>query len=440
MNKLKQIFVGLGAFQCVLLLIAYLFLFFYKNDLLLIILFVYSLFLGFFIIENKEKKLFANNTSLIFLLFLFLYGVFNCIISYAFLGAISDEIYHPTILYATSIPALLLGMISKKNKAFYPDIYTENIKKDKQSAPANAFKLVLLGILIAYKTYFFYSAGLLFTFNSFGTENRLEMFSNVGQIDIVVGLLIIGLFSYFVYYYKKLSRKTMFFVSGLLFYYIIMQLSVGNRRDFVPILIGIFWVIVNVKRIKFGILGFTAILFAVFIFNYLGTLRHTLGEKGGDKEDNLMITMTSNEFVYPFFTLTYEVEQNKKQPNNYNFNYGTTYLINPILIFIPRAIYPDKPDSLANQFLEKKYGRNKTIGFAYSPVTESFINFGYIGPLLVFFLLGRFLTFIQGYKNQVYNFIVFILIIDFCRSEMSGYLYLVVFISLFFLTKQVKLK
>ena len=93
------------------------------------------------------------------------------------------------------------------------------------------------------------------------------MFSNVGQIDIVVGLLIIGLFSYFVYYYKKLSRKTLFFVSGLLFYYIIMQLSVGNRRDFVPILIGIFWVIVNVKRIKFGILGFTAILFAVFIFN-----------------------------------------------------------------------------------------------------------------------------------------------------------------------------
>ena len=33
MNKLKQMFVGLGAFQCVLLLIAYLFLFFYKNDI-----------------------------------------------------------------------------------------------------------------------------------------------------------------------------------------------------------------------------------------------------------------------------------------------------------------------------------------------------------------------------------------------------------------------
>lgn len=438
MNKLKKMFVGLGAFQCVLLLIAYLFLFFYKSDLLLIILFVYSLFLGFFIIENKEKKLFSNNTSLIFLLFLFLYGVFNCIISYVFLGAISDEIYHPTVFYAISIPALLLGILSKKNKNSYPDIYESNISSDKQSPYANFLKLVLLVILIAYKTYFFYSAGLLFTFNSFGTENRLEMFSNVGQIDIVVGLLIIGLFSYFVYYYKKLSRKTMFFVSGLLFYYIIMQLSVGNRRDFVPILIGIFWVIVNVKRIKFGILGFTAILFALFIFNYLGTLRNTLGEKGGDKEDNLMITMTSNEFVYPFFTLTYEVEQNKKQPNNYNFNYGATYLINPVLFLIPRAIFPEKPDSLANEFLERKYGRNKTIGFAYNPVTESFINFGYVGSFIVFFLIGRFLVFILNYKNQVFNFLIFITLIDFCRGEMGTYLYQFLFVSIFLILHRKK--
>ena len=438
MNKLKKMFVGLGAFQCVLLLIAYLFLFFYKSDLLLIILFVYSLFLGFFIIENKEKKLLANNTSLIFLLFLFFYGVFNCIISYVFLGAISDEIYHPTVFYAISIPALLLGILSKKNKNFYPDIYESNISSDKQSPYANFLKQVLLVILIAYKTYFFYSAGLLFTFNSLGTENRLEMFSNVGQIDIVVGLLIIGLFSYFVYYYKKLSRKTMFFVSGLLFYYIIMQLSVGNRRDFVPILIGIFWVIVNVKRIKFGILGFTAILFAVFIFNYLGTLRNTLGEKGGDKEDNLMITMTSNEFVYPFFTLTYEVEQSKKQPNNYNFQYGTTYLINPILILIPRAIYQGKPNSLANELLERKYGRNKTIGFAYNPVTESFVNFGYFGSFLVFFLLGRFLVFLLNYKNQVFNFLIFITLIDFCRGEMGTYLYQFLFISIFLILHRKK--
>ena len=436
MNKLKKMFVGLGAFQCVLLLIAYLFLFFYKSDLLLIILFVYSLFLGFFIIENKEKKLLANNTSLIFLLFLFFYGVFNCIISYVFLGAISDEIYHPTVFYAISIPALLLGILSKKNKNFYPDIYESNISSDKQSPYANFLKQVLLVILIAYKTYFFYSAGVLFSFSNAGTDSRLEMFSNVGQLDVIVGLFIIGLFSYFVYYYKNLPKKTVLVVSCLLFYYILMQLSVGNRRDFVPIVIGIFWVFVNIKRLKFGIIGFAGILLAIFLFNYLGTLR--AGDNGSNRSQLIYQTMTNNEFVYPFFTLTYEVEQNKKQPNNYNFQYGTTYLINPILILIPRAIYPGKPDSLANEFLERKYGRNKTIGFAYNPVTESFVNFGYFGSFLVFFLLGRFLVFLLNYKNQVFNFLIFITLIDFCRGEMGTYLYQFLFISIFLILHRKK--
>ena len=96
-----------------------------------------------------------------------------------------------------------------------------------------------------------------------------------------------------------------------------MQLSVGNRRDFVPIVIGIFWVFVNIKRLKFGIIGFAGILLVIFLFNYLGTLR--AGDNGSNRSQLIYQTMTNNEFVYPFFTLTYEVEQNKKQPNNYIF-------------------------------------------------------------------------------------------------------------------------
>lgn len=436
MNKLKRIFVGLGAVQCILLLLAYVFLWFYQNDLFLITLFIYSLFLGFFIIQNKEKKLLANNTSLIFLLFLFLYGIFNCVINYVYFDRISDEIYHPTVLYATSIPSLLLGILSKKNKIFYSDIYGENILKDRQTVSYNSIKLILLIILITYKVYFFYSQGLLFTFNLDGIESRLEMFSKVSQIDVVAGLLIIGLFSYFVYYYKNLTRKTVIFVSVLLFFYIFMQLSVGNRRDFVPIIIGIFWVFVNIKKIKFGIFGFFAILFSVFLFNYFGTLR--ANRNYSSRSEIISETLSNNEFVYPFSTLTFEVAEYENAPNRYNFQFGTTYFINPILISIPRAIFPDKPESLANQFLDRKFGRSKTIGFAYNPVTESFVNFGYIGPLFIFFLIGRLFVHLQNHKNQIYNFIIFITLIDFCRGEMGTYMYQSLFISIFLIFHTIK--
>lgn len=215
-----------------------------------------------------------------------------------------------------------------------------------------------------------------------------------------------------------------------------MQLSVGNRRDFIPVLLGIFWVFINIKKLKFGILGFAGILLAIFLFNYLGTLRG--GDNGVNRSQLIYQTMTNNEFVYPFFTLTYEVEQNKKQQNSYNFQYGTTYFINPVLILIPRTIYPEKPDSLANQFLKKKYGKNITIGFAYNPVTESFVNFGYIGSFIVFFLFGRLLVFVLNYKYQIYNFLIFITLIDFCRGEMGTYLYQFLFISIFLILHQKK--
>ena len=117
---------------------------------------------------------------------------------------------------------------------------------------------------------------------------------------------------------------------------------------------------------------------------------------------------------------------------------GRLLLVNPVLILIPRAIYPGKPDSLANEFLERKYGRNKTIGFAYNPVTESFVNFGYVGSFLVFFLLGRFLVFLSNYKNQVFNFLIFITLIDFCRGEMGTYLYQLLFVSIFLLLHRKK--
>lgn len=439
-NNIRKLFVGWGVIQCILILFAYLFLFYYKNDVILISLFVYTLFLGFFMIRNNDGKILANSTALMFLLFIFLYGIFNSIIYYSLEEYIPDEIYTATVLYAVSIPALLLGIVgkNKKNVENYPDIYDKNILNDRQSSISNVIKVFILAIFILYKTIFFYQAGVLFTFNSSGVESRLAMFENVSQLDVVIGLLIIGLFSYFIYYYKNLSKKMIFIISGLLFYYILLQLGAGNRRDFVPIIIAIFWVFINIKRFRFTIFGFIGILFVVFGFNYLGTLRADDGGRGSS--DKIMMTLTSNEFVYPFFTLEFEVEEYQKLRDNYSLYWGTTYIINPILTYIPRAIFPEKPNSLANDFLDRKFGRHKTIGFAYSPVTESFVNFSVFGPLIVFFIIGRIIRRLQGSKNQIFNFIVFITVIDFCRGEFSTYIYQLSFIGLFLVLHSIKKK
>ena len=79
-----------------------------------------------------------------------------------------------------------------------------------------------------------------------------------------------------------------------------------------------------------------------------------------------------------------KLEQNKKQPNNYNFQYGTTYLINPVLILIPRAIYPENQFFGKMNFLKENMGA-QNIGFDLQSCYKSFVNFGYFGSFLVFF-------------------------------------------------------
>jgi hypothetical protein len=70
-----------------------------------------------------------------------------------------------------------------------------------------------------------------------------------------------------------------------------------------------------------------------------------------------------------------------------------------IYTWIPRAIWPDKPSmSEANQFYQVAYGVTEEdyldkVSIAIGVLTEAYINFGWIGVVLIMFLLGIFFDF-----------------------------------------------
>lgn len=429
MNKIKKIFAFTGIIQTILLIIVYGYLFVYPNDILLISLFVYSLFLGFFVIEHRTSKLFANNSAIIFLLFLFLYGIFNSIIYTVLHGRMPKDIYLASLIYALTIPAFIISWYIKK-PIRYDLVYQEQVNEKKVNKSYNAFLLILLTILIGYKSYFFIAIGMFFNPNALIGKSRFDLFENVSQIDVIIGLLISSIFLYFIFYIRKLSRKITFYLGGIFIYYVLLQLSAGNRREFMPMMLGIFWVFINIKKIKFNFFGLVGILTVILFFNYLGTLRSNFFSNKSSTKDDFLITMTSNEFVYPFFTLSFEVDDYLKN-NNYEFKNGETFLTYPIITFIPREVYNEKPISLANSFIKKFYGNKTVIGFAYTPVSEAFINFGVLGPFFIYLIFGYCLAYIQRNKNQILNFIFFTMILDFCRGEIGTFFYQFFFIALF---------
>ena len=72
-----------------------------------------------------------------------------------------------------------------------------------------------------------------------------------------------------------------------------------------------------------------------------------------------------------------------------------------LVTFIPRALWPDKPSvSEANQFYQVAYGLTDadqlhTVSIAVGTVAESFINFGWWGPVLIMIPVGIFFDYFQ---------------------------------------------
>jgi oligosaccharide repeat unit polymerase len=406
--------------QCIFLLALYGTLYFYKNDLVLIVSFFYSLVFGFQAINQRLKTTLTNNSSLIFLLFLFLYGIFNCIISYGLNGEIIHNIYIATVIYAATIPAYIIAVLLIK-PTDYASHYLSNVSQINVSKGYQYFVILALFLLLAFKSYTLQRQGLFFNYALTKSVSRIDLFTEINQSDILAGLLINASFLFFIFYFFALNPKVKIILVILFLYFVAMNMSLGNRRDFAPMVIGIFWVLSCKYKFKFSLAWFLLLICGIFVFLVLGSLR-----SANESESYLDIvnqTLSSNEFVYPFFTLARPVEDYLN--GTQEFLYGTSIFLYPIFFFIPRAIFIDKPYSLASQFVLDYYGGG--MGYAYTPVSEGFLNFGPIGPAILYFFIGLSITKLQFRRDQRAIFIFFSMIPDLCRGEISTFIYQYVF-------------
>jgi hypothetical protein len=83
-------------------------------------------------------------------------------------------------------------------------------------------------------------------------------------------------------------------------------------------------------------------------------------------------------------------------PSKVPYQYGSLYSYIAVT-FVPRFLWPDKPSvNDANHWYQVSYGLTdphqlSTVSIAVGTVAESYINFGWFGPVLIIFPLGIFL-------------------------------------------------
>ena len=113
-------------------------------------------------------------------------------------------------------------------------------------------------------------------------------------------------------------------------------------------------------------------------------------------DDNEQIRRLSNTTLSRFDLLRQTAHVIEFTPSRIPYQYGSLYSYIGVTL-IPRFLWPDKPSvNDANRWYQVKYGLTdpqnlSTVSIAVGTVAESYINFGWFGPLLIIFPLGIFL-------------------------------------------------
>ena len=213
--------------------------------------------------------------------------------------------------------------------------------------------------------------------------------------------------------------------------FVMFHISLGNRRDFLPMFIFLAAVFATRRRAVIRLWTLVAGLFAFAALTLIGIVRQVLREPSLLMRNPAELFVSTSEFFTPIQTLIHYV--NVERP----LLWGWTYLSAPSL-FIPRAIWADKPEGLSLQFLRDAYGTTAMMGYAYTPVTEAFVNFGWVGPLVFFSIISLLMVKLVRHADVhpgVY-LICFSYVVDFNRGDFGTTAYSLIFVGAGYATMQ----
>lgn len=396
-------------------------------ELLLLSFLLIQCFVGFFLLRKLDRGFYIQDIRMFFLCFYSLYSVFWPLMNYVFEISPVDNAYLETLFcYGLALVPFNLLLITKKVRwCNSNNIETISIN--------NTIGLSFAAFLVFFAVFFMVSAGIpVFRFGE-NMANRRDYFSVVSQFWIVLNIIISTLFCLLTVKFKTFNKCQQTFFIAVVIFYISFQLSMGNRREFASFLMFVMGYILILKRSKLNFKVLTLLL-CLFVGSFVVSMKREASTRDMAGNEAVQMALQSNEFVFPMQTTYYTIK------DDWSYRFGSTYLFLPVQVLIPRAIYPGKPDSLGSEFVNKTFGSG-WMAFAYTPVTEAYLNGGYLGIIIVFSLLSSFLNKLvkkANYKVDFWYLIFISLCLDWSRSEFSSIIYtlFIIWLCFFVFTKR----
>lgn len=216
------------------------------------------------------------------------------------------------------------------------------------------------------------------------------------------GYCMVPLCLYIFYYSRnKMCKFTVLFLTISSFY------INGYRFIIVVLLYALFMMhyILKMKRPKVKTLigGIIAILLLVTL---IGITREGVRNGAGVKLtevgfDSILAVLDKNFDIYQVYYAIMAATPSANMP----FTLGRALIIDPLIMFIPRALWTAKPGGIVLQYVAEAEGSGALAAAMAPPyMPELYIEFGIIGVVVIMFLVGRGLAkSVNLYRSETLN-------------------------------------
>lgn len=352
----------------------------------------------------------------VYLIVFSLYVLYLPVVQLVF-GSIFSDPYYIAFVIAIMVAGILPCFIRRTNVLLFKD---EN----------SDLSIMLLAIGIIVLTFYYISLADLSTL--FNRQNRnLPEFNN--QYFIIYNLLVQGFFFSVFASFRSLVKSTKIISLILLAIYAILEIAfLGGRKYTIAIFLCAAYHLGFLEYILARWYRISILYLAIIIGLFFGIFRELVFHgvelsylDVTDYKESIDVALFSNEFSEIGVGLVESVLFSETN----GYFYGATYL-NILYYLVPRMLWDSKPLSVTSEF-----------GFAASPFSEAYLNFGMFGfvPIIIYCMA---IWYIYNRSRSLYSRgLCAGLTFELCRTDLAGLLYsLIVYKIVFFLTKKRRLK
>lgn len=231
---------------------------------------------------------------------------------------------------------------------------------------------------------------------------RDSLFAGMGSLGFGIHLVNVSVTCLMVALLIRGGRIRSLVAVGLMLMMVWHAFQVGTRMHVTHVAVGaLAGTYVSGRRLKPTVMIIIAVLLLGSL-TLVGLARANLGQGFGamaeavhDYAEPGSFNPANNDAEGPYLGLLYYTKKLKVPDQLF---YGSTY-VKMFTLLPPLFMYPGRGNSIDEEFAEE-YLQGGYGGFAFSGVTEAYINFGYYGNLFVFMLMGLALGAFRDYLER----------------------------------------